>query len=214
MTPIIAPCSNACSPQGGSQKGAIFPNSKSGEVRSKNQGKVFRALTPLCLILCLFALGSFGMGCGKVGDPVPPDRQVPASIRGLTAKGKIEGIELVWFPPIQTTTGKALKDLDTFLVKRTLLAPISGGIRGGLVENLDTAELRIVKEEEIAEVRFDNTRGLQAYHLPVVYLDRSVEPGRVYEYTVQAVSSDDDTSNIRSLVRALFRGTTSEIRNF
>ena len=38
------------------------------------------------IILMLFALAFFFQGCGKRGDPIPPNIMIPQKITGLTAE--------------------------------------------------------------------------------------------------------------------------------
>jgi len=135
----------------------------------------------------LFLLGALVfLACGKMGAPVPPDDLTP------------------------TASGGDLRTLDTFLIKRSTF--VRPGRGANAVESVDAADLRLVENREIAEVRFDRTRGLGALNQPVVYLDRTVRPGVIYEYSIQAVGSDGKKSSVRSLVRALFRGRASQVR--
>jgi hypothetical protein len=54
-------------------------------------------------LLCLIA-----SGCGYVGDPLPPLRNIPASVADLAAVQRGERIIVQFTPPVKTTEGRAL----------------------------------------------------------------------------------------------------------
>ena len=71
------------------------------------------------LILCaVFALTGMLLGCGKKGDPSPPEFFAPASVATLVATPKAEGVLLSWDAPTETVRGERLIDLAQFEIRR------------------------------------------------------------------------------------------------
>ncbi len=134
------------------------------------------------------------IGCGKYGSPKPPENLAPGSVRLFTASASFDGVELSWIPPSTKATGDALNDLNTFLVKRTLLK-----------------DGKIVSQRPIAEIRYDFTAGQSGLEKQLVYKDRAVRPGQVYEYSVFAINDDGQSGLPGPIVRVTFRGEASPI---
>lgn len=147
--------------------------------------------TTFCLIILLtFAL----VACGKRGAPKPPENLAPASVRLFTASANFEGVELSWVPPGTNATGEILDNLNTFLVRRSILK-----------------DGKVVSRDKIAEIRYDFTRGRSGLDKQLVYKDRTVKAGGVYEYRILAVNEDGQAGLPSSIVRVTFRGEGSPI---
>jgi hypothetical protein len=57
-------------------------------------------------------------GCGKKGDPRPPELATPKTITDLRARSAPSGIILTWDRPTEYVDGTALKDLGSFVIFR------------------------------------------------------------------------------------------------
>ena len=68
------------------------------------------------LVLAVVLMATWG--CGKKGDPRPPELATPKTITDLTARSAPTGIILTWDRPTEYVDGTALKDLASFVIFR------------------------------------------------------------------------------------------------
>ncbi len=68
------------------------------------------------LVLALVLVAA--SGCGKKGDPRPPELATPKTITDLRARSVPTGIILTWDRPTEYVDGTALKDLASFVIFR------------------------------------------------------------------------------------------------
>ena len=72
-----------------------------------------KAFSVLALMILLA-----GLGCGKKGDPRPPELATPKTITDLRARSGPNGISLTWERRTEYVDGKELKDLASFVIFR------------------------------------------------------------------------------------------------
>lgn len=56
------------------------------------------------------------LGCGQVGEPLPPLLKIPARVDGFEARQFEDRVLVRWNPPLLTTEGAALENLDRVVV--------------------------------------------------------------------------------------------------
>ena len=130
--------------------------------------------------------------CGKSGAPKAPENLAPGAARFFTAKGNSDGVQLTWMPPQTKAQGDLLDDLDTFLIRRSVIV-----------------EGKKVEKRTIAEVRYDITAGPSGLEKQLVYKDRTVKPGVIYEYGILPVNEDGQKGIPGPIVRVTYRGEAS-----
>lgn len=64
------------------------------------------------LAVCCLAL----LSCGQVGEPLPPLLKIPARVEGFEARQFEDRVLFRWNPPLLTTEGAALEDLDRVII--------------------------------------------------------------------------------------------------
>ncbi len=69
---------------------------------------------PFWLLLCCGA--ALQSGCGAVGEPLPPLRNIPERTRDLSARQVEDHLDIEWTWPMLTTEGEPLKKLARFEV--------------------------------------------------------------------------------------------------
>lgn len=159
-------------------------------------------------LLLLFAavLGSllFVYGCGRKGDPKPPEAFAPSAVGFYTARGQVDSVILSWQAPKITASGDVLENLEFFSIKRAIH---------------DSQKMRRFKD--IGEVgvaglassgeRQAGSASPAASQAAITYsfADRDIVPGSVYDYRVVPVNSRGVEGQSAATLRVTFLGESS-----
>jgi hypothetical protein len=132
--------------------------------------------------LALLAGALLTPGCGRKTPVRPPEFVAPAAITDLAAANAVAGIDLSWRRPHQTADGKALLDLDAFVVERAL-----PGLPFAFLTRVQVSDRDRIRQQK----RF-------------TFVDTTAETGEDYRYRVLAVTEDgyfSAPSNVVDIVR-------------
>ncbi|NPU84033.1 MAG: hypothetical protein HPY65_06050 [Syntrophaceae bacterium] len=121
-------------------------------------------LVILVLSLLIVAVGT---GCGKKGDPLPPDVVLPAAAHDLRIGKDAESIRVSWLLPERE------RDIRRIVIQRSEFQTV-----------LDRCpdcpqDFRILADLPPGDPRFDRTEGRG-----MAYLDRDIRSGRLYMYRI------------------------------
>ena len=114
--------------------------------------------------------------CGKRDFPRPPQLVRPKAIQDLRAQPVADGIHLTWTRPTTTAEGRAMPDLDGFMISRAVEAPMITSPEELIFEHIATIHLD-------DRARFDKVR-------KITFDDRTAVAGHVYVYRVTAFTLD------------------------
>jgi hypothetical protein len=143
------------------------------------------------IVFTSFTLGTM-TGCGKKGDPKPPEETAPVAVRSLTAVGEVEGVRFSWEAPETNAKGDDLSSFKEFQIKR------SNYVKG-----------ERAKWEVIGTIAQNNADQFAPYS----YLDTKVVAGSTYEYAIVCVNEDGTEGAIDRIQRITFLGLSSRIEN-
>jgi fibronectin type 3 domain-containing protein len=130
-----------------------------------------------------------GVGCGKKGLPVAPERRLPAAATALAAAVEGPGIDLHWVNPDRRVDGSPLRDLAVINVFRRAEEP------GADVKPAMLARGRVVGYDRIATIRLDAPAPATVDRTAVRIADRQdLVYGRRYVYVVTAVDATGRSS--------------------
>jgi hypothetical protein len=118
-------------------------------------------------------------GCGKKGDPRPPELATPKTITGLRARSAPAGIILTWDRPTEYVDGTALKDLGSFVIFRK---EVSQSCPDCPVPYRQLTTVFVEDRDKFAQKR--------QYR----YDDREVRPKAIYRYRVSSQLLDGSLS--------------------
>jgi len=106
-----------------------------------------RRLLPFWLLLCCGA--GLLSGCGAVGEPLPPLRNIPERTHDLRARQVENQLLIEWTWPLLSTEGVALKNLARFEVY-ALEIPEAGEVPSLDVFERESREIFVVQEGALA----------------------------------------------------------------
>ena len=69
------------------------------------------------VVFCVLLLLLVGQGCGRRGNPKPPELTAPGAVTFLTARASVDGVTLEWQAPETDAAGEPVKGLDSFKIK-------------------------------------------------------------------------------------------------
>lgn len=124
------------------------------------------------LVTAVFFLTVFCLGCGKKGNPVPPEITTPAAVSDLSVRTAEEGIILGWSVPKSNT------DVAGFKIYRSEMEIEGDSCPGcpreySLIADLSCHDPKLGREGE----------------RDVSYLDSNVKTGCLYSYKVMTCNS-------------------------
>ena len=171
-------------------------------------------------ILLLLGGVLFVSSCGKMGPPVAPEMLAPEQVQALKVSGSQEGVTFSWESPKADQRGQALKTIDGYRIYRKHIQRSSDVTDESIAfdvvtEVKDTHLIELEKERE-------NFRALgRPAHRAKVdkaftlfnYTDRAVNAGNTYLYKVVPTNHGGVESSSFQLVKVLWRGDSSEIKN-
>jgi len=120
--------------------------------------------------------------CGRKTDVRPPELVAPSVIRDLAAENVARGVALGWRRPSTSADGKALLDLDAFVIERAL-----PGEPFTFVSRVAVGDRDRLRQQK----RF-------------TYVDEGLRLGESYRYRVLAVTVDgyvSPPSNVVDIIR-------------
>lgn len=136
--------------------------------------------------LLIFSLSCLLLACGYKTHPRPAAATVPSEVRFVYARAYPDRVVLKWDVPTSNTNGSALKDLAGFRVYR------AGRKVGEECEDCENAG------QFYAHINYDPQKAAQSKEAS--FLDRSIEVGQVYYYSVSAYNlqgrEGDRSSNV------------------
>jgi len=112
-------------------------------------------------------LAAFPAGCGKKGDPLPPDVVVPAAAYDLRLEKASEGVRISWTLPEKE------RDLKRVVLQRSEFETV-----------LDRCPECPQNFRILADLRPDDPELVRTGTTGMSYLDRDVGTGRLYLYRV------------------------------
>jgi hypothetical protein len=119
------------------------------------------------------------VGCGKRGNPVPPQVRLPQVVNDLTATARESGIELAWTPPRRRVDGTRLFDPGVAKLYRI----DDSGV--GEPRSAMRVDDRIAGYTEIATFQLKDLPAAELRGGRILYTDRrDLVPGRRYTYVV------------------------------
>jgi len=142
----------------------------------------------ICLI-AIFGSTLVNAGCGRKGNPVPPEFANAAPVVTLLGRVAENGVVLDWNVPAKTYQGKELTALSGFMVKRRKAA------------SANEAESDFDSFTIISEVPLRGATYKEQLAAAYSFTDSSSQKGVAYEYQVVAVSEDGDQSVPGNVVR-------------
>ncbi|MDO9529513.1 MAG: hypothetical protein Q7J27_10195 [Syntrophales bacterium] len=125
------------------------------------------------LIAVIFFLTVFYLGCGKKGNPVPPEIKIPKAVNDLSVKIAEGEIVLAWSVPESNT------DVAEFKIYRSALEVEGDSCVGCPREYLLIAELSSGDPKLLKEAKGK-----------INYLDSKVKAGWLYSYKIEICNSD------------------------
>lgn len=135
-----------------------------------------RGVLPGTFAVMVLAAACSLTSCGKRDFPRPPQLVRPKAIQDLRAHPVADGIRLTWTRPTTTAEGRAMPDLDGFMISRAVEAPMINRPEELIFEHIATIHLD-------DRARFDQVRKM-------TFDDRDVVAGHVYVYRVTAFTLD------------------------
>ncbi len=95
--------------------------------------------------------------CGKRDFPRPPQLVRPKEIQDLRAHPVADGIRLTWTRPTTTVEGRAMPDLDGFMISRAVEAPMIASPDELIFEHIATIHLDDrARFDKVRKVTFDD----------------------------------------------------------
>lgn len=121
----------------------------------------------LMILVLALLIAAVWAGCGKKGDPLPPDMVLPAGAHDLRVVREAESIRLSWVLPEKE------KNLRRVVIQRSEFETV-----------LDRCpecpqDYRIVADLQLGDPRLERTGGRET-----AYVDRDVRSGRLYMYRI------------------------------
>ncbi len=132
-----------------------------------------RKLENVLLMAVIFFLTVFYLGCGKKGNPVPPEIKIPKAVNNLGVKITEGKIILAWTVPESDT------DVAEFKIHRSALE-IEGDSCVGCPRNF----LLIV------ELSSGDPKLLKKAKGEINYFDSKIKKGFLYSYKIEICNSD------------------------
>ncbi|PKN35086.1 MAG: hypothetical protein CVU61_05305 [Deltaproteobacteria bacterium HGW-Deltaproteobacteria-19] len=132
-----------------------------------------RSVDRLAIILVLVLLfAAAWTGCGKKGDPLPPDMVLPVAAHDLRVLRQAEGVRISWVLPEKE------RNLHRVVIQRSEFETM-----------LDRCpecpqEYRILADLQLGDPRLDRTGGRE-----MAYMDMDVRSGRLYMYRILVCNS-------------------------
>lgn len=161
-------------------------------------------------------LVSLIVGCGRYGNPLPPEMFTPQAVKDLEAKASLTGIELSWMAPSNNMKGDTLESIDGYFVWRRKQVTQAGEVEDfEQVATLEDNHLQIqqqLQEEARAKGKIARRVKVKDELKLFNWLDKDVEAGTTYYYRVIPFNQGDTEGEINKEVRVKFRGDTSEIQ--
>lgn len=168
--------------------------------------------------------------CGKYGPPLPPEYLSPRPVNELTATADQGGVKISWQNPSEDLRGKPLKSLGGYYIYRRVLEGEltedrkkktrgTAGIFGGkkdfvLLGNVPDFEIETLKE--IKRKAQDEGRTARRLKAPENlkkhdFLDKDVQPGKVYIYRVVPFNQGDVEGGYKKVIRVIFDNERSQV---
>lgn len=144
------------------------------------------------------------IGCGRKGNPEPPEAFAPKPVRFLSAKPSVNGVLLTWQAPLETADGDELLDLAGYVVRRSVYEKDKSADFEDVAE-LEVAPLPPVDDAAATPAKNENRE--------ISYLDTSVRPGERYDYLVLPINSDGVEGEPLNFIRITFVGESSVVEN-
>lgn len=179
------------------------------------------------LTVMRFFLGMGGffllVGCGKMGNPVSPERLNPKPVDFIEAKADAEQVTLVWRAPEEDEMSRKLKELDFYRIYRREVGADSrkkarsntdehdavefvqiGAVPDGTIELLNKKRSAAVAEgKPLRKISLSEEEKLVRFN------DRDIKQGSVYLYYIVPVNQTRFDGRYRNIIKVLFRGTES-----
>lgn len=168
--------------------------------------------------LILPALLLFVCGCGKYGQPLPPEVFSPRAVKSLQASGETEGVRFQWVAPDLDVRGKELESMDGYEITRKVFEGEEDFIAKkrdfelvGSVPDTHVEELRTMREEYRARGIPSHRASVDKEKKEFEFLDTAVTPGVTYLYRIVPVNQGGVEGEVGQFVKVIFKGDASEV---
>ncbi len=146
-----------------------------------------------CFLISIFFLA---LGCGAPGDPTPPSAQIPVVISDLAAHQAGDGVQLLFSPPKNATSGEKLAAPATIEILRGAMKPDGSP---------DPKSFRLVYVIPGALVDNYGSGGRVRFTDPVAPEETKSHPGSIVAYMVRTrVSAKRASANSNVVSLRLF----------
>ena len=135
--------------------------------RRTSRRSAARAALVCALLTCALAAAA---GCGRRGNPRPPEDVLPQTITALEVREEPAGIVVAWPRPDLYTGGGKMSDLGAFIVERA--------VGEGTAEFTEHARIEVLDRDRFRQVR--NFR----------FTDTGTSAGVHYRYRVVSTTTD------------------------
>lgn len=147
------------------------------------------------LLVAIVGVGA--IGCGKKGNPRPPEDFAPIAVSSFRVEGDVDAVVLYWEAPQFDQQGGKLEELGGFIVRRSVFAK-------------DEAP----DFDEIAEVEAVPSDPKSKLPQQYSYEDTTVEAGSTYDYLVYGLNARGVEGLPSGVIRVTFIGESSVVEAF
>jgi hypothetical protein len=157
-------------------------------------------------------------GCGRYGDPLPPQYFSPKAVGQLEVTADLRGVNFKWNAPSASQNGKELKSMNGYYVERKEILRRADIVDARVpYERLD--ELEDTHVEVLKDMREEARKAGQVGRKVKVdqslvkfgYSDTTVQPGHTYTYRIVPFNQGGVEGEVLKIVKVVFRGQSSEI---
>ncbi len=165
-----------------------------------------------------FILAMVVCGCGKFGNPLPPEAFSPRAVQNLQVFPELNGVKLTWNSPRDDLRGQELKTLDGYQVERKDILKasdvINSDIEFSILKELEDKSVKLREEQrELAREQGMPARKIKSESELEYFefLDTEIEPGKEYLYKITPLNQGGIKGQVAQQVRVLFRGVSSVV---
>lgn len=158
--------------------------------------------------------------CGRMGPPVAPELLAPEQVQALKVTGNQDGVSFYWEAPKADQRGNALKVIDGYRIYRKKIERSSDVTD----QSIAFEQITEIGDSHLIELEKERDKlkalGRPAHRARVdkaltefTYTDKTVNSGNTYVYKVVPTNHGGVESDSFQLVKVLWRGDSSEIKN-
>ena len=157
-------------------------------------------------------------GCGRYGDPLPPDAYAPQAVQNLKVQADIAGVTFYWEGSRNDLRSKELTEIDGYELVRKEIKTDADIIDDDLdfdrivfVEDTQVVDRDKLRDEARAAGKPAKRIDVDAEQLKFSAEDNTVEARREYVYKIVPIYQGDVEGEASQLVRLLFNGQNTQV---